>query len=629
MLTRVGALLEAIDKKTEELAKAADEKDRAWAAEQQQEQLRNSSGLSSATWLQHYPTLALHPARGNGDGGAADESCLRGLARGHGTAADGSSSAFPAEATPPSATASVTRLASHEANAESHAPLSLPTKRPSFRPSLPDAAADDGRGGPAAGWKQHLTLSTVACPSIGSSPVSSQGNATTLPSAAPGNSEPAIISSTAEAALVRLEGRCKALEADKIRWQQEAATHRAQCSATRDALWKAEQDARASRAAQRAAEQALTVYKETSQRLLDEAQHEVKRARDAAAGQSPATEAQQQEATQDAQELHQRLELLQADHASLNAEVERYRQEAANAVAELQHVQERHRQEQMRVDALQLEVGAVRESLEGEVTAHAETRSALRRLQTQKEEVMADGSSPSLPAAATAKATGEAGPAADMAQLQSELNELKQRHQMLILQASSRQAALDAATREAEDMKERYNELAKQVNDAEVEIEAGFRASTVYGGSIGSSIAFPAPPSASSKRGHRGFGPGSSVLRGHSADSGAHWAQYAGDAATTPESSSDARRRNPTLARLARQYGIAGRAFVAFVCSIDSAAVHMGLILTQARWVWRVALMCYIGLLQIWVLLMIIGTLALEDSVYVREPARLPEPLAG
>ncbi|KAG5479451.1 hypothetical protein LSCM1_04714 [Leishmania martiniquensis] len=617
MFTRVGAFLEAIDKKTEEMANAADEKDLARAAEQQQQRLRNSGGLSCAVSRQPFPQQALHPASGSNDGGAFDEARLRGPARGHGTAVDSSSSTFPAPATPPSASTSSAHPAPHEFCAEGHVSLSLPTKLPSFRPSPQGVATEEGGGGAAAEWKRHLTFSTVAGPSARDSLASREGNAAIVPSAVPGIGESAINNSTVEAVSERLEARCKVLEADKIRWQQEATTHRAQCNAARDALWKAEQDARASRAAQRAAEQALGVYKETSQRLLDEAQREMKRARDSAAGQSAVTEPLPQNAAHDAQELHQQLELLQVEHASLNTEVERYRQEAANAIAELQQVQERHRQEQMRVDALQLEVSAVRESLEGEVAAHAETRGALRRLQAQKDERIGSGSSPPLPAA-TATAT------IDVAQLQSELNELKQRHQMLLLQASNRQAALDAATREAEDLKERYNELAKQVNDAAVEIEADFRASTVYGGGSGSRIAFPAPPSASFMRGHRGRSPGGSGIGGHSADSGAHWAHYAGTAATTPEGSSDARRRNPTMVRLAHQYGIAGRALVAVVCSIDSAAVQLGRILTQARWVWRVALMCYIGLLQIWVVLMIIGTLALEDSVNAQEPTRAP-----
>ncbi|CAG9573494.1 conserved hypothetical protein [Leishmania major strain Friedlin] len=624
MFTRVGAFLEAIDKKTEELANAVDEEDLARTAGQR---LHSSSGVSRNTSLQQHPQPPLCPARGH-DSGVFHESRLGGLPRSRGNAAGSSSDDFQTAGTPPSVMISSAHVASDKAYAAGHVPLSLPTKLPSFRPSTQDPAIDGGRGGVAAGWKQHLTASTVADPFPGNDLASSQGDAAIVSSAALGGGETPIHNiSIAEAAVERLKARCKALEADKTRWQQEAATHRAQCSAARDALWKAEQDTRASRAAQRAAEQALTVYKETSQRLLDEAHHELKQARDAAAGRSSATEPQQQtDASHDARELHQRLELLQADHASLNAEVERYRQEAAKATAELQHMQERHRQAQMRVDMLQLEVGAARESLEGEVSAHADTRSALRRLQTQKDELVRRGSSPSL-SAAVAQGTGEAGPAVDVGPLQRELNELKQRHQLLTLQASNLQAALDAAAREATDMKARYNELAKHVNDAEVEMAAGFRASAIYENGNGCSSVFPAPPTTSSMRGHRGPNADRNGLGGHSAAAGAPWAHYPGAAATTPESSGDARRRNPAMVRLAREYGIAGRAVVAVVSSIDSFAVQVGRVLTQARWMWRVALMCYIGLLQVWVVLMIIGTLALEDSAHVQEMAKVPEPL--
>ncbi|CBZ26879.1 conserved hypothetical protein [Leishmania mexicana MHOM/GT/2001/U1103] len=629
MFTRVGAFLEAIDKKTEELANAADEEDLARAAEQQQQRLHSSSGVGSTTSLHQHPQPPLHPARGH-DGGAFHESRLGGLPRSRGNVTGSSSDDFQTAATPPSVMISSAHLASDGAYAAGHVPLSLPTKLPSFRPSPHDSVTDGGRRGAAAGWAPRGAATTAADPFAGNSLVSSQGDAAIVSSAALGGGEAASHStSIAEAAVERLEARCKALEADKMRWQQEAATHRAQCSAARDALWKAEQDTRASRAAQRAAEQALAVYKETSQRLLDEAQHELKEARDAAAGRSSETKPQQQtDASHDARELHQRLELLQADHASLNAEVERHRQEAAKATAELQHMQERHRQAQVRVDMLQLEVGAARESLEGEVAAHADTRSALRRLQTQKDELLRRGSSPS-PSAAVAQGTGEAGAAVDVGPLQRELNELKQRHQLLTLQASNLQAALDAAAREATDMKTRYNELAKHVNDAEVEMAAGFRASAMYGDGNGCSSAFPAPPTASSMRAHRGFTADGNGLGGHSAAAGTPWAQYAGTAPTTPESSGDARRRNQAMVRLARQYGIAGRTIAAVVSSIDSFAVQVGRVLTQARWMWRVALMCYIGLLQVWVVLMIIGTLALEDSAHVREPAKAPQPPVG
>ncbi|CAJ1025122.1 hypothetical protein Q4I30_003767 [Leishmania utingensis] len=627
MFTRVGALLEAIDKKTEELANAADERDLALAAEQQPQRLLSSSGVNSAASLQHHTQPALHFARGN-DGSAFGESRLGGLARGSSNAVGNSGGACPTAGPNPLAMTSSTHLASHEARAVGHVPLSLPTKLPSFQPSQKDTATDGGGGGTAAGWKQHLTLPTAAGTFAGSSVVSSQGDVANVPSTTLGGGKPAIHhGSTADATVEQFEERCKALQADKMRLQQEAATHRAQCSAARDALWKAEQDIRASRAAQRAAEQALTVYKETSQRLLDEAQQEVRRARDAAAGKSSATEPQQQtDVSHDAQELHQRLELLKTDHASLNAEVEHYRQEAAKATAELQHVQERHRQAQMSIDTLQLEVGAARESLEGEVAAHAETRSALRRLQAQKDEQIRSGSSPFV-SGAVAQSTGKADSAAEVAQLRSELNELKQRHQILTIQASNRQAALDAAAREAADMKVRYNELAKQVNDVEVEMAAGFRTSSLYGDGNGYSAVFPAPPTASSMRGHRVFGLGAGGSGGHSADAGAPRAHSAGTVATTLESSDDARHRNPAMVRLARQYGIAGRVAVTVVCSIDSTAMQVGRFLTQAGWMWRVTLMCYIGLLQVWVILTIIGTLALENNVYVLEPPRAPHPM--
>ncbi|GET88372.1 hypothetical protein, conserved [Leishmania tarentolae] len=607
MFTRVGALLEAIDKKTEELANAADDEALARAAEQQQ--------------------LALHPAKDH-NGGTFQESHLGEHPGGRGKATGSSRDNFPNAATPPSVMISSAHPASHETYAAGHVPLSLPTKLPSFRPSTQGLEVDGGRGDAAGGGKQNRTASTAADPLAGNSLVSSQGDAASASSPARARGEAAINNtSAAEAAAERLEARCRTLESDKLRWQQEAAAYRAQCSAARDALWKAEQDTRASRAAQRAAEQALAVYKGTSQRLLDEAQQELKQARDAAAGQASATAPRPQtDNLHDALELRQRLELLQTEHASLNAEVERYREEATKATAELQRMQEEHRQAHMRVELLQHEVGAARESLEGAVFAHAETRSALRRLQEQKDELLKSESSPSS-SAAVAQGTGEAGSTTDVSLLQREFNELKQRHQLLTLQASNLQAALDAAAREAADMKAQYNELAKHVNDAEVEMEAGFRVSAIYRDGNGCSNGFPAPPTASSMRGYRGLSTDWNGVGRHSADAGAHSAYSAGTAATTPENSGDARRRNAAMVRLARQYGIAGRAVAETICSIDSFAIQVGRILTQAQWMWRVALMCYIGLLQVWVVLIIIGTLALEDNVQVLEPTKVSAPL--
>ncbi|KAG5505764.1 hypothetical protein JKF63_05100 [Porcisia hertigi] len=603
MFTRVGAFLEAIDKKTERLANAADEEDLARAAKEQHIRLQFDSKVSSTTSLKPRPQPAQHTPKGNG-GSFLDGNLQGGLAHGcRSTAGDGGSS-FPSTEPPHSTMASSAHLASGEKYTVDHVPLSLPTKLPSYRPSLQDVATDSGRKGVAAGLNRSLTSTAGAGPSAGNVLDPSQGNVVmALSDATRTRAGHVATSSTAAAAVERLEARCKVLEAENVRWRQEAATNRAQCSAARDSLWKVEQDARAGRAAQRAAEEALIVYKETSQRLLNEAQQEVKRARDAAAGLASATGPQQQtDASHEARELHQQLELLQADHALLSAEVERHRQEAAKVAAELQRAQEKNREMQVRVDDLEFELGAARESLEGEVVAHAEARSDLRRLQAQKSKAVEVNGNPPVSAAVT-HGTGEAGPAASLAQLQSELCELKQRNQILSLQASNRQAALDAAVREAVDMKARYNELAKQMQDAEVEVAAGFRG----------------PPTASSMCGHRVFGPRGSGVSGNSADAGAHWAHDDKVAVITTDNSADARRRNPAMVRLARQYGVVGRVIASVLCTVDGVAVQVGCILTHASWVWRVALMGYIGLLQIWVVLMIVGTLVLEDKRCVLE----------
>lgn len=645
MFNRVGAFLEAIDKRTEELADAAEEEDRARAdAAQQQRQHHSGSSagagpsLTSSSYLSPQP-----PSSGTGTGRSASTAAefhAVGLVRSHGgtptprggggpLSSSGRSGSVSAHAGTSAGAGDAAMPHTLGGYAGVHVPLSLPTKLPSFRPGPHDGAepahetgSSGNNNGGGAAWRQRPSAGGNGLPFTSLS----------VPSAVPSDG------TAAAAAVERLEARCRALEADKARFQQEAATQRAQCTAARDALWTAEQEARAGRAAQRAAEQALATYKETSQRLLDEAQREVKRVREAAAGSSasasPAAAAAAQAATAEAvhsaQELHQRLELLQADHAALSSEVERCRQEAAKAAAELHRVQEAHRHTQARADALRLDLDAARESLDGEAAAHAETHAALRQLQSQRDELLlhrnqgAAGSSPNrhdtsdaaLASSSTAAAaTGWSD--ADVAQLQEEVRELRQRYQMVALQASNRQAALDAAAREAADMKMRYNELAKHVRDAEVEVAAGFNAAAIYGAaapSPSSMSGFPAPPPSSTAfAGQRAFASGSGAGRaGPSASTTT--AATTSDHGAHAGNSGEALRRHPAMVRLGRQYGLAGRALVASVCAIDGTAVQLGRLLTHARWAWRVALMGYIGLLQVWVVLMVIGTLALEES---------------
>ncbi|KAK7194904.1 hypothetical protein NESM_000412200 [Novymonas esmeraldas] len=588
MFAGVGAFLEAMDKKTEALADAAEEQDLAHAAQQHQQQqqqhLQSSSRVSSSASLYHLhhqtPVLGVTTA----------------------------AAASPATATAAGGVSATPLISSSSAQLEpyttGYAAISLPTKLPSLRTTQPGASTERSASGHAAlvGAKSLADpadvmrhASTALAPSSAAHTHHQYNNNN---SSSGGGAAAAAAAAVAE----RLEAQCRTLEAEKLRWQQETATQRAQCTAAREALWKAEQDTRASRAAQRAAEQALVAYKDTSQRLLEESQREVQRARDAVAGRAPTETAEQQQEQQQketnprlsAEELHQRLTLLQADHAVVCNEAERHRQEVAKVSAELQRVHAGQRQAQARVEALLLEVDTARESLEGEVAAHTETRVALRRLQAQDGDTAAGATSSggaSAAARAVEQVTDDAGgAAAAVAQLAGQLKDMQQRYHKATLQCGAQQVALDAAAREAAEMKARYNELALRVNDAEVEVAAGFRA-------------FPPPPASSlaAPREHHGTRAG-----GSGADVEASAALMRGG--TEPL------RRHPDLVRLARQYGAAGRAAVTAICALDSAAVRVGRVLTQSRWVWRVALMGYLSLLQVWVILVLLGTFAFADS---------------
>ncbi|KPA78285.1 hypothetical protein ABB37_06428 [Leptomonas pyrrhocoris] len=658
MLNRVNAFLEAIDKKTEEMADAAEESDIARAIEQQRQQQQQQQYRlhSTATSSHHNGSSAPHPivtdvrstsstASAGGGGVSAASASLppRNPSattptgnRGAGLNSGSSSSAGAVPPPTPSTSASLRTSAQSQGSttttttnnkattvaagaADAYAgvhlvPLSLPTKLPSFRPSL--AEMDDHAE------RFEVGLSSAAGDGGGNGSDEAAAHAYLL------SADPAATSSS----LARLQSRCASLDAEKARWQQEAATHKAQCSAARDSLWKAEQEARSCRTAQRDAERALAAYKETAQRLLDEAQQEVRRAHevaaagtaDAATSSSSCLSAAQREELAHAHEVHQRLELLQAEHTALLSEVDRCHEETAKAAAELQRVQDTCRQSETQADELRLAVQAAHESLEGEVAAHADTKNALRALQAQREQQqqpLRQSSQGGLASdAAEADESGEGGAHhADVAQLQRELREAKQRHQLLLLQLSNKQTVLDSAEREAADVKARYNELARQFDDAQVEVAAGFRPPGL-------------PPSEYGLVAAGGDGGGSHRARGVVAGGALSAAiDEAGGAGSGrgSNSSQDALKRSPAMVRLVRHHGAAGRVAVSVLSAVDDAALRLGRTLTHSRWMSRVLLMGYIALLQLWVLLLVLANMISEErerrSISQTEPTtRVP-----
>jgi DNA repair exonuclease SbcCD ATPase subunit len=623
MFNRVSAFLEAIDKKTEEMADAADEEELVRAIQQQQQKQRQqleqqqqehhqrrwSSGPSSAASSTYHGSTSLPvPSRfatgvnnnnnGDDDGGAVTPSTP--LVRA--SASPSLHSPAPPQSIP--FADSYTRAPTM--------PLSLPTKLPSFRSSL--AAEEENHSARAAhgvGGPLDLTVYPLSSSSVGGASSATATAAAAVPAPSPSSS------AAHNSAVERLQARCTALEADKARWQQEAATYKAQCGAARDALWTAEQEIRSCRTAQREAERALATYKETSQRLLEEAQQELRRAHTASTSTAEAATTASGQPLQaelaEAREMRQRLELLQAEHTTLLAEVDRLHEDAAKAAAETQRVQGTCRQARAQVDELQLELHSAQESLEGEVAAHADTRRALRELQVQQQKPYppqppaGGGTSDDTPNDDEATASG-----GDVVQLQRELREAKQRQQMLMLQISNKQTLLDSAQREVAELKGRYNELARQFDDAQVEVAAGFRSPGVsaseYNGPWGDS-------GASVGGGHRLRPVGGAVgAAGAFTDNVPMLSASGRGGSGVTISAHDALKRNAAMVRLTRQYGVVGRGFVAVVSAMDVAAIRLGRVLSQARWVWRVILMGYIALLQIWVVLLVLANMAGDVS---------------
>lgn len=645
MFNRVNAFLEAIDKKSEEMADAAAEEDIV-----QSLQLRQPLEHDAHTHLHHSNTSSInHNITGAGvrpssstapssfhavEGWAGDQKNVSHNSTAAGSAAastTGTSSALAfatsaalrASAEPPShAGRSDHSYATHAAGPRV-APLALPTKLPSFRSSLSDTdavargglrrASEQGKGGvDASGLRAADTLSKTHDSAflLSPAPASSTARGDVL-SDANGSSAAA-----AADTLERLQARCTKLEAESTKWQQEAATHRAQGGAAREALWKAEQDARASRAAQRDAEQALAAYKETAQRLLEEAQQEVRRAQAASRsginsaneGDAASQQQQRQQLAEEARDVRQRFELLQAEHTALLSDVDRYQHEAAKATTELQQLQATCRRAEDRVDALQLDVHATRESLAGEVAAHADTKAALRQLLTQQQQ-----RAPQQTTEVTTSSSETAG-SEDVAQLQREVREARQRHQLLLLQASNRQTALDAAEREVADLKARYNDLVRQFDDAQVEVDAGFRGAGYASATPGFGVS--GGGSSGGGNGQRPRGAGAVGGADHAGGGAAGLLSDKPSSAAPPlllSATPDALRRNPVMVQLARRYGAVGRASVSGLAALDAAALRLGRVLIQSRWVWRVMLVGYVLLLQLWVVLMVLASLASDN----------------
>ncbi|KPI83898.1 hypothetical protein ABL78_7058 [Leptomonas seymouri] len=669
MFNRVNALFEAIDKKTEEMAHEAEEKDIARAAQQhehQQQHLLQRSVLSSATPSPYHASNTPHHSaaemRNSSNVGSvsginnSSANAALALRNRSETPTIGSGGRFiNISSSPPigsvsaplgksaqlqGVTAAVATLPQPSvliSAADTYASvcpmtLPLPAKLPSFHPSLADGerelstAADVDWNSEGASQSHHRFASGPAASST--LPLPAFGQDSTGDTAAARNASLAV--------LEHLQARCASLEEEKTRWQQESSTQKAQCSAARDALRKVEQEAHSSRMAQRDAERALATYKETAQRLLEEAQQEVRRVQEASAGSgsgdgtqnaakssSSLSGVQQGEESQ-ARALRQRLELLQAEHTALLSEVDRFQEEAAKAAAELQRVQSAYRQAQMQVDELQLEVQAAQESLDGAVAAHADTKAALRALQAQRERQYGKGGLPS--STPSKKGSGEEGAnSADTTQLQSELREARQRQQLLTLQLSNKQTALDSAEREVADLKSRYNELVRQFDDAQVEVAAGFRlpglplseynlAGVADGHHRFRSVAGPLSAS---------IGENSEAAAAHS-ESGPQLLSKGRVGSTTNE----ALKRSPAMVRLTRQYGAAGRVAVSMLSAVDTTALRLGRVLTQSQWVWRVILMGYISLLQLWVVLLVLANLASEEGAYDDAPiSAAPPPL--
>lgn len=610
MFTRVNAFLEAIDKKTEEMADAADEKDIARAVQQQQQQQRMlHSAVSSAASSTH--RISVTPRQSMSARGSS-----AGVVSGGGNAPappspSSSSSSSPAALSTSASLRTTAQprqsaLAADAGVRGSFVPLPIPSKLPSFRPSLPDAM-DASRDAQSATLSSAAAAVAATAGTLGVSDPVTAGIAAASPPAG------FYTDNTVE----RLQSRCTALEADKTRWQQEAAMHKAQCSAARDALWKAEQEARSCRTAQRDAELALASYRETAQRLLDEAQQQLRQAqavKEEGGGAAVASNAQlsaaQREELARARESHQQLQLLQAEHTALLSEVDRLQQEAAKSATELQRLQQTSRTAQAQVDELQLAVQTAQESLEGEVAAHADTKKALRNLQVQQQQQQQQH-----PLQQPQRLSGLVSDAADPHGTSSaDSAEAKQRQQLLMLQLSNKQTLLDAAERQVADLTSRYNELARQFDDAQVEVAAGFRPPGSLLSDYVSGCSNDETGGNKSDGSHRPR----SVASAFATSGDAHYSSGGNlnGNSRTMSALPESLKRIPAMVQLARQYGAPGRVVVSVLSAVDAAALRLGRVLTQPRWMWRVVVMGYVLLLQLWVVLLVLANLVNEEREF-------------
>lgn len=578
MFNRVNALLEAIDKKAEEIADAANSDEATHALVQQQQQYQD-----------------------------------RDMDRGH---THGFSSSHNA-ASPVRSTA-----------------LKLPEQLPSLLHDASSAVNDVSATGSHGGLFRNAEP-TAATATATATAAAADGTTT----AAPSSAFSVASSPRTDPVVMRLQSQCTVLEEEKLKWQMEAATQKTQCSTAREALWKAEQDVRSARAGQRQAEEELEAYRISSKRLLDEALEAAAASSSGApsllkanskATAATATGRDEEDGSATVASVNpEYIRNLETELQRHRVDMERCLDDLTKANAQLQRSQDECRQLQGRVEELDVEVKVAKESLEGETIIGEEERAKLRELQGKYNALLHSRSfsgDTMHPSRINSAASGGATPPFDrsttdvgglkeqLTHSEMELNELKQRYQLLSSQASNRQIELDSALRDAAEVKARYAELAKRVADEEVELAAGYGGgrSTVLSASC-TSLGRGGPAAAHLRHSHAmsAGGPAAAATVFIPVASHERAAEGGPSSQVNPD---DALRRHPFMVLLVRQYGVPGRALVSLICLVDAVALRSGWMLVRGHPAWRVFAITYIFLLQLWVVLLFIVNVVITDE---------------
>lgn len=401
-----------------------------------------------------------------------------------------------------------------------------------------------------------------------------------------------------EALATSLSEQSRSVLDESVKWQREATYYTDIATNARDQLVRRESEVRVLQLRQEDLEKELAEYKNSSRCLLEEKEREVEKLRkqqqhDRGGGSvatlSPsATSLTSVEDQQKISELTNQLNKLETQVALDENEKIELRREREIAKRELVQQQAQYAQQVHVVDSLRLELHALQESLEGEVVAHRESRSIIRKLRDDLKvappwDPAGSTSAATASDSATIHATTQA---LELTRLRETLQESQQRHQMLSYQLMERQTTLEARTRDAADWKARYDMLAQRTGDEEIAVAAG------YG------ILSATPP------GRNGAAPVSERFGGDPlVDAKTARIPMLGKVAAG--SGVEELRRTVVIGRLARK-GRGGRLLVGALVSLDNAALRViGVLRGQA--LVRMVAVLYVIFLQLWVVLLFLA----------------------